>query len=87
LFVATLVLIPTSNTRLYLWYYRQNDKEKRTKTFCFDESKCKSIDEIDQDTPASSVLQFTEPGLKQLFFSKTVFQNISLLRGLWGAFA
>jgi len=26
----------------------------------FEESQCTSVDEIDQDTPASSALQFTE---------------------------
>jgi len=35
----------------------------RTKTFCVDESKCKSIDGINQDTPASSASQFKEPSV------------------------
>jgi len=37
----------------------------RTKHFCFDENKCKSVEEIDQDTPASSNSQFKERGLKR----------------------
>jgi len=60
----------------------------RTKTFCFNESKCKSVDEIDQDTPASTASQFKGPVLKRKvvvdnkissarFLSKSVFQNIS----------
>jgi len=28
------------------------------KTLCFDESICKYVDEIDQDTPSSSASQF-----------------------------
>jgi len=28
------------------------------KTLCFDESKCKYIDEIDQDMPSSSASQY-----------------------------
>jgi len=70
----------------------------RTKTFCFDQSKYKSVNEIDQDTPASSASQFKEPGLKRKviienkilsarFFSNIVFQNISLLSGLVGSYA
>jgi len=35
------------------------------KTLCFDESKCKYVDEIDQDTPDSSASQFKEPGLNR----------------------
>jgi len=38
-----LVLIPTSNTRLYLRQYLQVE-EIRTNTFCFDENKCKAIE-------------------------------------------
>jgi len=34
-------------------------------TFCFNESRCKSVDEIDQNTPALSVSQFKETGLKR----------------------
>jgi len=37
----------------------------RTKHFCFDENKCKSVEEIDQDTPASSNSQFKERGLER----------------------
>jgi len=68
------------------------------KAFGFDESKCKSIGDINQDTPISSASQFKEPGSKRKvivenkipsarFFSKSVFQNISLLWGLLGSFA
>ena len=63
LFVANLVMVPTSNVRLYLSYLQNIHKQK--KTLCCDESKCKYIDEIDQDTPASSASQFKEPGLKK----------------------
>jgi len=40
-------------------------KKYTQETFCFDESKCKSTDEIDQDTPASSASQFKKTGLKR----------------------
>jgi len=42
----------------------QNVYAIRTKTLCFDETKCNSIEEIDQETSASSASQFKEPGLK-----------------------
>jgi len=47
--------------RLYL-NHLQNADETHAIELCFDESKCKSTDEIDQDTPAS---QFKETGLKK----------------------
>jgi len=34
------------------------------KALCFDESKCKFIDEVDQDTSTSSNSQFKQSGLK-----------------------
>jgi len=69
-----------------------------TKTFCCDESKRTFVNEIDQDTPASSDSQFEEPGLKRMviienkipsaiYFSKSIFQNMSLLWGSLGSFA
>jgi len=50
--------------RLYL-NHLQNADETHAIELCFDESKCKSTDEIDQDTPASSASQFKETGLKK----------------------
>jgi len=43
----------------------RNVYEKRTKTLWFDENKCKYVDEIDQDTQASSATQFKKRGLKR----------------------
>jgi len=50
----------------------------RTKTHCFDASKCKSIDETYQDRTASSVSEFQEPGLKR----KVIVSKISFLQKL-----
>jgi len=49
------------------------------KHICFDESKCKSEPEIDQDKPASSASQVAEPDLKEgenKVLSARVFQNV-----------
>jgi len=46
---------------LYLRQYVQKVYEILNKTCGFDENKCKVIDEINQDKPASLALQFKEP--------------------------
>jgi len=71
-------------------------QEIRTKTICFDESKWKSIDEIDEDTPASSASQIEQPGFQRKLasrinpFSKILIRTpfkTSLLWELFGWFA
>jgi len=68
---GTMVLIPTSNTRLFSRNTCRISNKCVQKTFCFDKSKCQSIDEINQNTPVSSASQFKEPRLKK----KVIFEN------------
>jgi len=52
-FLTSLVLLPTFNTHLYLSNTCTMSTKHVRKTLHFDESECKYVDEIDQDTPAS----------------------------------
>jgi len=56
--------VPISNMRLYLSNTcRMSTKD--VKNACFHKRKCKCVDEIDQDTSASSASHFKEPGSKR----------------------